>query len=676
MFIINVLAILVFVDTGDAATCNINDGLRITHQTAFISPIFKTRRSRLYTKKPDPPSIKPPPLDDDILNGDDVETPPLFDVSSSVDQEAVKEFGVNLSKNLSKTYVAPVFSREVVRGVPLEIFKGALVSGIALSVLAGKGVLLGGATGLGVAYVATTPGPTGDSARIVGKVTWSSTQILLHLNKKYEVGKKVGMFLKSVLPAARAIGKSERLKALTERLLDEVNDRMEEELAPPPTVEVDDEVMRLVKEADRLEEDLVPPPAVEVDDEITRLVKEAEDTVANVQNILDGDIEEEMDATSEAAAKLQKAQNDERKQRSLLEFRLEIENTEKSRKVDISIDAESDIEEEIDATSEAAAKAKIPAESRLEIETTEKSRKAQIEAERKQRSLLESRLEIETTEKSRKVQIEAERKQRSLLESRLEIETTEKGRKATIEAERKQRSLLETRLTIETAERNAKAAAELRKAQIEAKSEVADELNITPALSENLIDEPDVTSSEPEVSMEVQYIGEDEWEDSIRLAESLDSESDVADELYATPDLAENTIDEPDVTSKKPKVEMEEISISFEAENDIEEELDAARELANSLIDESDNILSETEMSMEELGKAARAAVDQYEKEQQEKEIDTVKKEETKSSDRTLEASQDYESLTVVKLKDILRSRGLKVSGKKADLIIRLRENE
>jgi len=356
-------------------------------------------------------------------------------------------------------------------------------------------------------------------------------------------------------------------------------------------------------------------------------------------------------ATSKAAAKVQKAQNDERKQRSLLESRLETETTEKSRKAQI----------------EAEQKQRSLLESRLEIETTEKtekSRKVQIEAERKQRSLLKSRLEIETTEKIRKVQVETERKQRSLLESRLEIETTEKTRKEQIEAERNQRSLLETKLKIETAERHAKAAAELRKAQIEAKSEVADELNTTPELSENLIDEPDVTSSEPEVSMEDQYIEEDDWEDSIRLAESLDSES------------AENTIDEPDVTSRKPKVEMEEISISFDAENDIEEELDAARELANSLIDESENILGETEMTMEELGKAARAAVDQYEREQQEKEIDMVKKEKTKSSDRTLEASQDYESLTVVKIKDILRSRGLKVSGKKADLIIRLRENE
>ena len=35
----------------------------------------------------------------------------------------------------------------------------------------------------------------------------------------------------------------------------------------------------------------------------------------------------------------------------------------------------------------------------------------------------------------------------------------------------------------------------------------------------------------------------------------------------------------------------------------------------------------------------------------------------------------DYESMTVAELKEILKARGLKVSGKKAELIQRLSEN-
>jgi len=419
MFIINLLAILCLVDTGSAS---ISDGLRTTRQTAFISPTPKTRRSRLYINKPDPPSIKPPPLEDDILAGDDIEIPPLFDISelsSSVDQEVVKEFGVNLSK----TYVAPIFSRDVVRGVPADIFKGALVSGIGLSVLAGKGVLFTGAPiGLGLSYIATTPGPIGDSARIVGKFTWSSTQVLLQLNKKFEVGKKVGMALKSVLPAARAIGKSERLKALTERLLNDRLKEQEEEL-PPQTVKVDDEITRLVKEA----EDTVASVQDILDEENTEEAKMLENELeaslnGNISIVTESDIEDDMDATSElvenVATELQKAQIDEQNQRSLLETRLEIETTEKNRKVQI----------------EAERKQRSQLETRLEIETTEESqasRNAQIEAEREQRSLLETRLEMETTEKNRKAQIEAERKQRSLLGSRLKIETTEKKSKST-----------------------------------------------------------------------------------------------------------------------------------------------------------------------------------------------------------------------------------------------------
>ena len=36
----------------------------------------------------------------------------------------------------------------------------------------------------------------------------------------------------------------------------------------------------------------------------------------------------------------------------------------------------------------------------------------------------------------------------------------------------------------------------------------------------------------------------------------------------------------------------------------------------------------------------------------------------------------DYESLTVADLKDVLRERGLPVSGKKAELIARLEEHD
>jgi len=609
ILITHLFAVLGFVNAGNASKCSSRDGPRITHQTAFISPISKTRRSRLWTaNRPDPPSIKPPPLEDDILKGDDVEIEPLFDISASIDQEAVKELGVNLSK----TYVAPIFSREVVRGVPPDIFKGALVSGAGLSVLAGKGVLLAGVTGIGLAYVATTAGPAGDSARVVGKATWSSTQNLLQLNKKYEVGKKIKMFLQSVLTASRAIGKSERLKSFTDKL---INAELQEEL---------------------------DPSTVKIDDEVKRLVKEAEDTITSVQNMLEKqEIEEVME--NESVVSL----ND-----------------------DVSIDTESHTEDELDTTSELAENMadesdNASSEPKLTIDDIDAESDVEVELDATS-ELAEDKQEIEEAMEDESVvslNDDVSINPESNTEDELDT-TSELAENMTDESDN---TFNEPKLPID---------------DIEAESNVEVELDATSELAEDLADELDGTSREPEASMEDLYIGEDDWEDSIRLAESLDNDilvnigGDIEDELENAPELSENMRDKPDDTSREFKVPKDEFSISFEAEGNNNEELDVARDLAKILIDESDDISSEPVVSMEEIGKAARAAVEQYEREQQEKEIDELKKMETSSSTSTLEVSQKYENLTVVKLKDILRSRGLKVAGRKADLIVRLKENE
>lgn len=98
---------------------------------------------------------------------------------------------------------------------------------------------------------------------------------------------------------------------------------------------------------------------------------------------------------------------------------------------------------------------------------------------------------------------------------------------------------------------------------------------------------------------------------------------------------------------------------------------------------------------MELIAQAARAAVEKFELEQREeeelvqkeKDLRNVMKIELQEADildaptfteefddesNESEAGVDYESLTVAELKDILRSRGLKVSGRKAELIARL----
>ena len=85
--------------------------------------------------------------------------------------------------------------------------------------------------------------------------------------------------------------------------------------------------------------------------------------------------------------------------------------------------------------------------------------------------------------------------------------------------------------------------------------------------------------------------------------------------------------------------------------------------------------------NMEEIARAARAAVEMYEAELVQEEEEKLK---TKGRRNALKGPEieketksgivEYSSLTVVKLKDLLRDRGLKVSGRKAELIQRLEE--
>ena len=130
------------------------------------------------------------------------------------------------------------------------------------------------------------------------------------------------------------------------------------------------------------------------------------------------------------------------------------------------------------------------------------------------------------------------------------------------------------------------------------------------------------------------------------------------------------------------------------------EDWNAARQLANDLTDDSGEDkfdydapgLTEEER-MELIAKEARAAVEQFEAERQEEEVIATQEKDTRNKikqkirdsdvlnianneiniEGMKDTSDDYENMTVNQLKDILRSRGLKLSGRKVELIERLR---
>ena len=167
------------------------------------------------------------------------------------------------------------------------------------------------------------------------------------------------------------------------------------------------------------------------------------------------------------------------------------------------------------------------------------------------------------------------------------------------------------------------------------------------------------------------FLGEEDLEAAIALAQELQDEkiAGVDDLLQA---LRELDVDD-----------------DFEGEDD-----DQVPDFdKNDPINSNAPPTQEQEQSPEDLAKAAREAVAVYEAEMAAKSQERkAQKSEwakeaaavastdgidnTDASPPTTTTTTDWASLTVVKLKDELRSRGLKVAGRKAELVLRLQEDD
>lgn len=176
-------------------------------------------------------------------------------------------------------------------------------------------------------------------------------------------------------------------------------------------------------------------------------------------------------------------------------------------------------------------------------------------------------------------------------------------------------------------------------------------------VQEGISEETD-SSALVETDDEKTIISDEEWEASIQLAEGLsDDLSGDRTEWDAARQLAKELVDEP-----------EEDLFSFNGPN----------------LTDADR--------MELIGQAARAAVEQFEAARDhENDLDILertRRNEVKSvldsttpralsnhsEDKEIPQKPNYEQMTVIILKEKLREKGLKLSGRKADLILRLQE--
>ncbi len=378
---------------------------------------------------------------------------------------------------------------------------------------------------------------------------------------------------------------------------------------------------------------------VQLDDDIVSLVKEVEETVAEVESVLTNSNEvkntiareellaDEADRLAEEARTLE------------IEYLLEEARIEKE-----AYQAEEEFR---------AVEAQIAEEERLEKEAElalleEEQRIAAEEAELAEKERLAEEARIAEEERVIKIKEAEEAEKQRLAE---EERAAEEARLA--EEAKKQRLAEEERVAEEArVAQEQKLAEEAEKLRLAEEERAAEEAQIA---SEQTLAEEDVDENS--------FIDEMEWETSIQLADEISQNEESKSEWNAARQLANDLTDDDD--SKLLDYESPDLT-DDERQELLAQALRAAVEKSE-LQRREEEEMAEREKEKRNSMKRELQYADILETPSDEEEVIAVDEGEEDKKTR-----EDYQKMTVKNLKEILRSRGLKVSGRKAELIERL----
>lgn len=454
--------------------------------------------------------------------------------------------------------------------MPKTTIKGSWISGAFISLVGGLDPITSLFVATGLSYVSITPGVAGGIARAAGEATWDTGLIALKVAKNISA----------------ALG-------------------VETSLSPA----VESNIGVATQETD-------------VGEDIKSLVREVEETVAEVESVLQSttDARDVWEAEETAERLAEEARHAE------IEYLLEEARIEKESQ---EFEKEFLAEEARIAEDE-----KVAEEARLEEEATldEEDRLAELARVVEEERIVEEARLVEEQRLSEETRVSEERRLAEYAQLAEEQRIAEK-----------------TRIGEEK--------------RIAEEARLAEEVRITE--EQELIAEEARLAEEAKLAEEEDEIDDEDWQASIQLAEGLSTDFNGAKGNWdAARQLAKDLVDEP-----------EDEPIDFNAPG-----------------------LSD-ERRMELIGDAARAAVEKFEAAKQEEEelevqeksrrnemksilrkegingLDTEPEAQPVSQQENTEVL-NYEKMTVVLLKDALRNRGLKMSGRKAELIARLRADD
>eukprot|EP00970_Alexandrium_tamarense_P012018 scaffold2713_cov166-Alexandrium_tamarense.AAC.10 len=587
-----------------------------------------------------------------------------------------------LASQVSTEIVSPLLNPSIEKNVPPEIITGAAINGGFLTFLTAtflfglslpllETLVAATAVGIFAAYVSITEGKAGEALRTVGKYTMDVTDMALDKFYEIEAGKKIEKASKA-LDTLNKVGSKEVAKGVlveAERAVKKVRKADEElEKAQTNALEAEKKRKEALKEAGtiidqveqaklgvikkkeaekkQLEKDELEKKRLE-DEKIwlaeqNRLVEERRiarmkeeiavdyDAAARLAFVgKSGDFEEfKAQYFSDTSAMIAKKHQD-----RIAEEKRAIEE-EEARIAAEKAQAELELKQE----QERIAAAKADEERRLR-EEQEAAEKAQAELELKQE---QERIAAAKADEERMLREEQDAAEKAQAELELRREQ-ERIAAAKADAERILREEQETALQEEARltefarlaeEARTKEESEARR--LEEQAAAAREA-VRLAEAQGLMDDDDDDDE----------LDEDDWEASVRLANELVGLEGLGGDFDLDPN-------DEDLMNEFLQSEMSELT---------QEEEDA-------------------------LGKAAREAVRKYEEEQMRA---AAEKKATRSSwdddmvvdgqdekvenvapPASLSSDVDYSEMTVAELKDLLRDRGLKVGGKKSELIERL----
>jgi len=568
---------------------------------------------------------------------DSAAVPNLMEGATEAEDDTTKKTSIampvqNVAENVAKLNflfrvmnraMSPIFGREIQKDVPKNTIKGAWISGAVISMMGGLDPVTSAISALGLSYVSITPGSAGDVVRAAGEATWDAGLIALKVTSR--------------ISAAFGLGYN---------------------TADIPAVAVDSSSA-----------DLVPKEAISVGEDIAMLVEEVEGTVLEVESVLERSNKARAAIAEEEAQIAEAERLSEEARLAEIEYLLEGAKIEKEAQEAEQefLAEEARLEEEerlaemarLEEDALIAEEERLAEEARLEEEEklVEEERMAELARAEEARLAEEERF----AEEERLAGLARAAEEASLAEEERLAEEGRLAEMARVEAE--------ARIAEEK-----QLAEEARLEELEEKENLAEEERL--AEMAHLEEEARIAEEErlaEEARLEEEEISDEEWEASIQLAQGLspdltgenggwDAARQLAKDLVDEPEEEQHDFNNPDLTDEErmdligraARAAVEEFEAAKQHEDDLEVLEKTRRNEVKSILEEVNGLVNETKG---------------------ETEVDNTNVEQPEVDNTNVE-QPNYQKMTVVDLKGILRTRGLKISGKKAMLIERLQEDD